>query len=129
MTKVADEQQVENIVNLADTIWHEYFPPIIGEDQVDYMLQKFQSKESIIQQIEDGVVYFLMINNSAPMGYAAIILKDNELFLSKIYILLSERSKGYGKQTMTFLEQLALGQDIEKISLTVHKNNRNAISA
>ncbi|MCK5667426.1 MAG: hypothetical protein KAI17_28255, partial [Thiotrichaceae bacterium] len=82
MTKVADEQQVETIVALANTIWHEYFTAIIGTNQVDYMLQKFQSKESIIEQIHNGVIYFLMINDSIPIGYAAIILKDDELFLS-----------------------------------------------
>ncbi len=89
ITKVADEKQVEIVVDLAHTIWHEYFTAIIGKAQVAYMLEKFQSKESIIQQIHSGVVYFLMINNSDPIGYAAIILQHREVFLSKFYIILS----------------------------------------
>ncbi len=129
ITKVADEEQVEIVVELAHTIWHEYFTPIIGKVQVDYMLEKFQSKESIIKQIHSGVVYFLMINNSDPIGYAAIILKHREVFLSKFYIISSERNKGFGKQSMIFLEQLAQGQGAQKISLTVNKNNLNTIKA
>ncbi len=129
ITKVADEEQVEIVVELAHTIWHEYFTPIIGKAQVDYMLEKFQSKESIIQQIRSGVVYFLMIHNSESIGYAAIILKDREVFLSKFYIISAERNKGFGKQSMIFLEQLAMGQNAQKISLTVNKNNFNTIQA
>lgn len=129
ITKVADVKRVEIVADLADTIWHEYFTPIIGKAQVNYMLEKFQSKESIIQQIHNGVVYFLMIDNSEPIGYAAIVLKNRELFLSKFYIISSERSKGFGKQTIQFLEQLAMGQNADKICLTVNKDNLNTIKA
>ena len=129
ITKVTDEGQVEHIVDLAYHIWHEHFTPIIGQAQVNYMLEKFQSSKSISRQIQNGMVYFLMIEKSKAIGYAEMTLDDEELFLSKIYILATERNKGFGKQTILFLEQLAQGYHKPKISLTVNKNNLNSINA
>ena len=127
--KVSDEKQIELVAELAHTIWHEYFTPIIGKAQVAYMLEKFQSKKSITQQIQNGIIYFVMINNSQPIGYTGVSLKDRELFLSKLYIISAERNKGFGRQTMTFLEQLAHEQGTQKITLTVNKNNSDTIRA
>ncbi len=129
ITKVSDEKQIELVAALACEIWHEYFTPIIGKAQVEYMLEKFQSKKSIEQQIQNGFIYFLMINNAEPIGYAGIIIKDRELFLSKLYVVSAQRNKGFGKQVVVFLEDLALEQGAEKITLTVNKNNSNTIGA
>jgi len=49
--KVSDEIQIVTIECLAYEIWNEYFTPIIGKAQVDYMLEKFQSKKVITEQI------------------------------------------------------------------------------
>jgi len=127
--KVSNDEQLASVVTLADTIWHEHFTAIIGSAQVDYMLKKFQSSQSIAQQIQHGFSYFLMTENKTPIGYAALNIKDRELFLSKFYILLSERNKGFGRQFITFIEQLACEQGVEKITLTVNKNNLNTIKA
>jgi len=129
ITKVTDNKQVELIVELAITIWHEHFTPIIGKNQVEYMLHKFQSKKSITQQINNGFNYFLLMRNEIPIGYVGIIIKANTLFMSKFYILSAERDKGFGKQTMIFIEALANECELEKISLTVNKNNISAIEA
>lgn len=129
ITKVSDEKQIELVAELAQTIWHEHFTPIIGKAQVEYMLEKFQSKESITQQIQNGFIYFVMINNTQPIGYAGVTLKDSDLFLSKLYIISAERNKGFGRQTLSFLEQLAVEQGAQKIILTVNKNNLNTIRA
>ena len=40
-TRVETTGQVEVVVPLANTIWTEHYTPIIGKDQVDYMLSTF----------------------------------------------------------------------------------------
>ena len=129
ITKISNEKQLDIVVELAYTIWNEYFTPIIGQAQVDYMLDKFQSKKSIGQQLQNGFVYYLITNNSEPVGYTGIIIKEKELFLSKIYILSTERNKGIGKEAISFLEQFALEQGAQKITLTVNKDNLDTIEA
>jgi ribosomal protein S18 acetylase RimI-like enzyme len=126
---VSDENQIVIIENLAHEIWNEYFTAIIGKAQVDYMLEKFQSKKVITEQIENGFLYFLIKNNNVPAGYIGVIPEHKQLFLSKFYITLAERGKGHGRKAMEFLEELAIEKNVSKISLTVNRNNLAAINA
>lgn len=38
-----NEDDLKEIAILAEKIWHEFFPGIISEAQIDYMVDKFQS--------------------------------------------------------------------------------------
>ena len=125
--KVTDNNQIEIIAGLAYEIWNEHFTPIIGKAQVDYMLEKFQSKKAITEQIKNGFLYFLIKNNRDHIGYLGVLPKEKQLFLSKLYITSAERGKGHGRKTIEFLEKLAIEKDLSKISLTVNKNNSATI--
>ena len=125
--KISNNHQIEIIEELACEIWNEHFTPIIGKAQVDYMLEKFQSKKSIAEQIENGYLYFLIRNNSQHIGYLGILPEDSHLFFSKLYITSSERGKGYGKKTIEFIETLAIEKELRKILLTVNRNNSDTI--
>ena len=125
---VSDENQIDIIECLAKEIWHEYFTAIIGKAQVDYMLEKFQSKKAITEQIENGFLYFLIKNNKNPVGYIGVLAEEKQLFLSKLYITLAERGKGHGRKAIEFLEQLAIDKNLSKISLTVNRHNSATIN-
>ena len=125
--KVSDEIQILTIERLACEIWNEYFTPIIGKAQVDYMLEKFQSKKVITEQIENGFLYYLIKNSNYAIGYIGVIPEEKQLFLSKFYITLAERGKGYGRKAIEFLEELAIEKNVNKISLTVNRNNSATI--
>jgi len=99
---VSAENQIEIIAGLADEIWNEHFTPIIGKAQVDFMLEKFQSKKAITEQIENGFLYFLIKNNNDYIGYLGVLPKENQLFLSKLYITSAERGKGHGRHAIAF---------------------------
>jgi len=128
--EVKNKTQINTVVSLAKEIWTEHYTTIIGKEQVDYMLNKFQSKEAISNQINvDGFIYYLIQENDAFIGYIGVQAKRKELFLSKIYIKISERGKGYGKKAMHFLECLTMEKCLNKITLTVNKNNFNTIKS
>ena len=55
---VTNEELVLSVSAVADDIWHEHFTPIIGKEQVDYMLEKFLSPDALIEQINAGYEYF-----------------------------------------------------------------------
>jgi RimJ/RimL family protein N-acetyltransferase len=129
-TEVIRQQQIAIIEVLAREIWTEHYTPIIGRDQVEYMLGAFQSKDAISAQIEtEGYRYFLMEEEGAHIGYMAVQSMRDELFLSKIYIKASWRGRGFGKRAIQFLENCAAGLHLRKISLTVNKNNIHSIKA
>lgn len=126
-TKPSDFILVEE---LADTIWREHYIPITGVEQVDYMLNKYQSAEAISNQIQDeGFEYFLLTFDKVPVGYIAIKKENDALFLSKIYVLSTYRGKKIGKAAMLFVEEKTKAYHLKTIKLTVNKNNTNSIKA
>ena len=128
--EVTDQRQIDIVASLAKEIWTECYTPIIGRDQVEYMLCTFQSKDAISVQIHtEGCRYFLIEEDGAYVGYLGVQSKDKELFLSKIYIEASRRGKGIGRKAVQFLEHLASLRNLNKISLTVNKNNLQSIKA
>jgi RimJ/RimL family protein N-acetyltransferase len=129
--KVSDEKLICIVEALASSIWREYFPPIIGSPQVEYMLQKFQSKRAILNQIEkEGFLYYLLEDKNGDWaGYFAVVPQQEELFLSKLYVTTENRRKGYAKRALEFIETLARDIGLSKITLTVNKNNTGSIDA
>ncbi len=131
-TKVQNNPQIETVARLAKIIWTEHFNEMIGPEAVAYMIETFQSKPAIIKQIkEQGYTYYLIQPGQKAIGYAGICLnkEKDELFVSKLYLLSSQRGKGYGKQVMQFLENMARKHQVSKISLTVYHKNTTAIQA
>ena len=127
--KVESEQDIAIVADLADEIWREHYIPIIGQAQVDYMLDRFQSAKAIEQQIKEGAYYYLTVYQDIPIGYLSYYLKKDSLFLSKIYVKSSARGKGFGRTAMSFLVDEAQRNNLKSISLTVNKNNSRSIEA
>jgi len=126
--KVSNQKLINQVNLLANKIWPEHYTPIIGKEQVEYMLDKFQSEQAITEQIKDGFLYFLIKEKGKGcIGYIGVIPRGDEMFLSKIYLISEKRGRGYGKQGMCFIEQLAKKKGCSKIALTVNKNNYDAI--
>jgi ribosomal protein S18 acetylase RimI-like enzyme len=123
------QEDCSTIDALAKTIWTEHYTPIIGQEQVSYMLNKFQSTKVIEQQIKDGASYYLLIYNENPVGYFSYSEKEDVLFLSKLYVLSTARGNGIGKKAMNFMETKVIELGLKKIQLTVNKYNYNSIKA
>ena len=51
--QAVSKSECNAISELANTIWKEHYTPIIGVDQVNYMLEKFQSSKVIFKQIQN----------------------------------------------------------------------------
>ena len=129
LEEVFDEARIQTVEKLAYEIWNEHFTPIIGKAQVDYMLEKFQSIKAISGQIEQCFQYYLIKTDEDYIGYTGVQPKEDELFLSKLYITASQRGKGYGRKIVQFLEGMARDKGLNTITLTVNKNNLDTIKA
>ncbi|MBV1911139.1 MAG: GNAT family N-acetyltransferase [Kangiellaceae bacterium] len=115
---------IPTIVALAEEIWHEHYTPIIGAEQVFYMLDKFQSEQAVTAQINDGYEYFEVNFEEELMGYFSLQLRKNDsLFISKFYLAKSARGKRLGSAMFKHIETLAIEQKCKTIDLTVNKYN------
>lgn len=122
---VSSSGQIVAVEALAREIWYDYYVPLIGRAQVDYMVGRFQSAAAIAGQIEAGFEYFLVCDGDLPIGYFAIQAQPAEgrLLLSKFYLHGSRRGRGTGRRCMEFIERIASGRGLALLWLTVNKAN------
>ena len=86
---------IQNIAALGEEIWREHYAELLGEAQVAYMLDKFQSAPAVFAQLESGgYTYWLIFDGETPCGYCGFVKEPDRLFLSKLYLRRESRGKG-----------------------------------
>ena len=100
MQSIEKVENIKQLASLAKEIWFEYWPGTLSNEQIEYMVKKFQSQKAIQNQIdnENYTYYFINVNNENA-GYFGVSDKKEYLFLSKIYIKKCYRHKGIGTKT------------------------------
>ena len=119
--------EIERLVELIQEIWPEVFIPIIGKEQVDYMLVHYQGKDVIAAEIERGVRYFFIEDGERPIGYFAYSLEEDYLYISKVYLKKELRGRGLSTKVFAHFEEVARNEKKGKLSLRVNRGNKQAI--
>lgn len=127
--EISERQGPDYVAELAHDIWTEHFVPIIGEAQVAYMLEHFQSEQAIASQVAEGCQYFIVQIEEGVVGYMALVpeTESGRMQLSKLYLLPEDRGKGLGRAMIAFAEQRCRVMKTPTLWLTVNKHNRSAI--
>jgi ribosomal protein S18 acetylase RimI-like enzyme len=127
--QVTTQQEIAEAARMAREIWTAHYVPIVGLQQVDYMLERFQSESAIAAQISEGFEYFSVMRDGGLLGYAAVVPEDGEtLFLSKIYVRESARGCGAGNALLSHGSRIAEDRGFSQIRLTVNRHNRETIA-
>lgn len=126
--KAETDTQVREIADLAKVIWNEHFTPIIGKDQVDYMVEKFQSYPALKEQISEEYEYYQIFSGGEFCGYTGIRPgEDNRLFLSKLYLKKESRGHHLATGAFSFLKEICRERGYSAIWLTCNKHNDNSL--
>lgn len=124
----AEEGDLPQVAALAKEIWEEHFTPIIGEKQVAYMVEKFQSLTAMRRQTKtQGYRYYRFLKDGVLIGYTGVAVNPSDegrLFLSKLYLKKEERGQGVCSRAFDFLEDLCRKEGRRSIWLTVNKYNK-----
>lgn len=126
--KTAQPADAHALAVLAREIWREHYTAILGEQQVQYMLDTIQSQSAIKQDLEKGKMYWLVQIDGQNVGYVSYEFLKGQLFLSKFYLNQSARGKGVGRFLFEELKKIAIEQHKESIGLTVNKYNAPTIA-
>ena len=121
---VQSPTQCDRVVALARRIWQHHYPPIIGQAQVDYMLDRFQSLEAIQAQITEGMNYYLIQSGGEWVGYFALDRQSQHWFLSKLYVDPQFQRQGIGSKAIGFIETLTAPLPLR---LVVNKDNADSL--
>ncbi len=130
---VATEKQIIEIEEAAHYVWHNYYKDVFSKEQIDYMLEKFQSRNALKQQMSEGYIYYMLMSDGNLAGYTCVLLKSDYACISRLYIKPEYRRQGLAKRTLAHFEAIfsneELGFDyIKKLRLNVERKNKFAIN-
>jgi ribosomal protein S18 acetylase RimI-like enzyme len=128
--KNASLHDIPLIRSLAMQTWPKTYTPIIGREQVAYMLEKFYSTEELTNQLNSGNHNFIIAcNNDLPVAFAAFGKIDDRIFkLHKLYITPDCQGTGIGSFVLKHIIDVLKAQEIKKLRLNVNRYNIAAVS-
>lgn len=125
--QTATLQDLTTIGQLAKDIWQKHYVPIIGRQQVDYMLEKMYAPDALKKQVAEGQKFHLVLEETTPVGFISVSNpRSHDYFLHKFYLSPNEQNHGIG--TKVFRQLFSEVYPAEKIHLTVNRQNYKSIN-
>ena len=128
----ATTADLSEIAALAGVIWRACYPGIISTEQIDYMLGKMYSIETLREEIGlRGIRYERLVVDRELTGFASYgPTEGTGVFkLHKIYLHPAWHGHGLGSLLLTHCEREAAKLGAERLVLCVNKQNAKAIAA
>jgi GNAT superfamily N-acetyltransferase len=127
----AGETDLPAIARLAGVIWRAHYPGIISTEQIDYMLAKMYSLETLREEIRQRAIrYERLLVGEEFAGFASHGPTDQpKLFkLHKIYLHPDWHGRGLGSLLLRHCEREASKLGADRLMLTVNKRNSKAVA-
>jgi RimJ/RimL family protein N-acetyltransferase len=124
----AQPDDIPIISTLAHAIWHKHYKGVVGDEQIDYMLNLMYTHKSLTEQMtKQGHDFYLIQKSSEIIGFISICKLEAEgsYYIHKYY--LSQNLAGQGSGTLAFLELLKLLKP-NYFKLTVNRKNFKSIN-
>ena len=125
--KEVTKEEIEPLSVLATSILREHYDPIVGVEQNNYMLNKFQSVPAITDQFNHGYIYYWGKYEGKNVGFIGFYPVKDKLYLSKFYISKEYRGKHIGRKFFEFLCDYTRKKGLKSIYLNVNKYNYDSI--
>lgn len=117
------------IARLAGIIWREHYTPIIGDAQVEYMLEQGYTVAALAAEQSAGSQFLIAWSNGEAVGYAGWTPDSDKCdlaWLDKFYVLREARGAGAGS---ALLKRIAAASGGVTLKLRVNRHNTVAIAA
>ncbi|MEO7265279.1 MAG: GNAT family N-acetyltransferase [Ferruginibacter sp.] len=126
--KKADLSDIEVIRQLTFIIWPPTYIDIVGEAQLNYMLNLIYSPAALKNQIENLHHQFIILyEDNRPLGFASYSPKSAEqpaiCRLHKLYVLPDQHRKGFGKLLTDFIIAEIYPSYATELELNVNRQN------
>lgn len=123
---LARETDLGAIASMAREIWNIHYVPVIGQPQVDYMLEKFYNHQSLISQQAQGHQFYLIRQHEATIGFLSVSnTGGRDYFLHKLYIYGQKANAGAGTEALHEMVNLLKPKSL---TLTVNRQNFKSIN-
>lgn len=123
----ATQRDVGLIFELARRTWPSAYLEIIGQAQIDYMLDKMYNETELSKQMAEGHTFLIAEQNHKAVGFAGFSLADADsqtYKLHKLYVLPETQGTGLGKKLVDDVLKLVLIVKGKSLILNVNKHNK-----
>lgn len=122
---VADIPLIQDIVTRT---WPATYTSILGEQQVNYMIDKFYCTAPLIKQMKNQHYFFLAFKENHHIGFASFsCLNEKTYKLQKLYVVPGEQKTGAGKVLLQTVETGVKNMGAVKLQLNVNRKNNAKI--
>jgi ribosomal protein S18 acetylase RimI-like enzyme len=122
----AKEEDIEIIRDIAAATWPSTYLDIIGQAQIDYMLDKMYNKGELLKQFMEGHIFLIAEDGENQYGFAgySIVGHEERIYkLHKLYVLPSAHGKGVGKILINEVFNQVKDAGGTALQLNVNKHN------
>ncbi len=125
LLKKAVEADIPTIQEIARITWGPTYVDIIGQAQVDYMLDRMYSKAALLEQLAGGHTFLIAGQGSKKIGFASYAREEEDAFhLHKLYVLPEVHGQGIGKFLINEVLNAVRKEGAKFLRLNVNRNNK-----
>lgn len=127
--KKAKEEDIPTIQEIAYLTWPATYLSIIGQQQIDYMLDKMYNRGELLQQLMDGYIFLIAEEDEKSIGFASYSIIDHQkriYKLHKLYVLPDSHGKGIGKILIIDVVNQVKAAGGSALQLNVNKHNKSS---
>lgn len=128
----AAEEHLPALAELAGVIWRQHYPGIISPAQIDYMLAKMYSLDTLRAELRDaGIRFVRLLVDGEFVGFASFgpTPDPGVMKLHKCYLLPAQHGRGYGSLLLQYCERAVRDLGARRLVLAVNKHNSKAVAA
>jgi GNAT superfamily N-acetyltransferase len=129
---VATEGDLPAIATLAGVIWRACYPGIITPQQIEYMLARMYSLDTLRDEIRSqGIRFDQLLADGRLVGFAAYgpSGEPGVIKLHKLYLHPDQHGRGFGSRLLQHVEEEVRESGARRLILAVNKRNATAIAA
>jgi ribosomal protein S18 acetylase RimI-like enzyme len=123
----AMEADLPVIEDIATVTWQPTYVPLIGQEQVDYMLKNMYNRGVLLEQLSKGHVFIIARSGMKDVGFAGYSIVDHDgrgYKLHKLYVLPDAHGTGVGKLLINEVVDQIRAAGGKSLSLNVNRNNK-----
>jgi len=128
--KKAGIADIQLIRDLTMQVWPHTYTPIVGPEQVAYMIGLFYSPAALKKQMEELHHRFIICyDDQEPVGFASYGAVEPTIFkLHKLYVLPQLQGKGIGMFMINYIACELENEGIRALRLNVNRYNASSIA-
>lgn len=129
-TPIVTQKQASELAKVAEKIYYDYYAGLIGEENIKYMLEEYQTANSVMEQIRTRKHnYYEIFCDGEFCGYFDIMYEGRRIILDKIYVSKEYRKKGIARYVVAHIEKICRSVNANKIIVDILVKNEAACIA